>query len=309
MNRNNYQGHFLFWWYNVICKNQEKGTVNSWRKVSEDRGHDFTRHIILCRTNCHQWLPSSLPHLQLLWSSCPSCETSVSIGHGWQGFGRWRPAEVASVERSVALPQIHCRTQLSPSAKLVVSPEKCMRRRAGKAREREEETKGGRSSRGNTKISRGGKAPFWSKHPHCNPWRTMPGQMDMPNESAACGEPTLEQRKTMRRKQQQQRGTPMYWPPFIALHGAWTEEGSWEWRSEVEPGEGGRKNVALLSVSLVSNEPKLCYCQEIKSVAKQQQLVNDFPVWIYRLSHSCFFFFLFSPPFLLGLGGSEWIAR
>lgn len=45
--------------------------------------------------------------------------------------------------------------------------------------QREKETKGVRSSRGNTKISRGGKAPFRSRHPHCSPLRTMPGQMKL----------------------------------------------------------------------------------------------------------------------------------
>lgn len=127
-----------------------------------------------CTKSCHQELPSSQPHLQL--SPCPFCETSASIGHGWQAEDqqRWPWGK-----RSVTLPQIHCQTQLSPSAKLVVSPGKRLWRRTGKARQREEETEGVRSSRGNTKTSRGGKAPFWSRPPSCSP---VPDQMDMPDE-------------------------------------------------------------------------------------------------------------------------------
>lgn len=110
-------------------------------------------------------------------------------------------------KRPVALPQIHCRTQLNTSKAGGIS-----RKMQGKGRKSQTEkgTKGVRSSRGNTKISRGGKALFWSRHSCCSPWRAMPDQMDMPDETAACGVPTLEQRKTMRRKQQQHRGTPMY---------------------------------------------------------------------------------------------------
>lgn len=137
-------------------------------------------------------------------------------------------------KRAVALPWIHCRTQLSPSAKLVVSPGQCMWRRAGKGRQGEEETKGVRCSRGNTKISRGGEASFWSRYPRCSPQRTKPDQMDMPDETAASGEPSLEQRKTMRREERNSSVlTNLYSPPWSLnrVGELGVKEWSWAWES------------------------------------------------------------------------------
>lgn len=80
MDRKNYQGHLLFWWYKVICNNQDKdGTENSWRKVSEPWSHKTgnTMHKQLSPIAPFQPAPPAL--LRSPW--------------GW--VASWGPAEVA----------------------------------------------------------------------------------------------------------------------------------------------------------------------------------------------------------------------
>lgn len=157
---------------------------------------------MLCTNSCHQQLPSSQPHLQLLQSSHPFRETSLSIRHWWQAEDLGK--------RSVALTQIQDLLQKTTES---ISKAADISRYAHQKKGRKSQTRERRKQKeldpaeGTPRSAEEEK--LHSGAACCSPWRTMPDQMDMPDETAASGEPALEQRKTMRKKQQQQRGTPV----------------------------------------------------------------------------------------------------